>query len=496
MAFSEEVAYLREVFSFDGGETAVEEAPYSLCGERIAMKKQWRGHCPEASSSPGSPGGLIEHIEPGKLAARLGLRPGDRLIAINDHPLRDVIDFRFYGSEEEMELLIEREGRRFTLKAQREYGEEWGVEFAEPVFDGIRWCNNRCEFCFVNQMPPGMRKSLYVKDDDYRYSFLFGNFITLTNLTEEDWERLAEQRLSPLYVSVHSTDLNLRRELLGNPDAPDVLEQIRRLGELGIEVHTQIVLIPGRNDGPHLKRTIEDLSALYPTVQSIAVVPVGVTRFQRHGIRPYSPSEAKEVVAQVIAYQAHFRKFYEIGLVYLSDEWYFMCDLPLPAAEEYDGFPQLENGVGLARAFLEDWESEKAGLRPTTLEATVVCGTMPYPLIRQVMEEFSAVTGAEVEVVAVENRFFGPMVTVSGLLTGQDVVEALRGKIATETLVLPRAMFDAEGKLTLDDMTVEDIEKALGVEVRVAATPGQCRQPVDGFASISVVHHAGRHPHP
>lgn len=420
-----------------------------------------------------SKGGLIKAVEPRSLAARLGLKPGDRIIAVNGHLLRDVIDFRFYGAEEEVELMVEREGRRFTLRAHREYGEEWGVEFAQPVFDGIRRCNNHCDFCFLNQMPPGMRRSLYVRDDDYRYSFLFGNFITLTNLTEEDWQRLAEQRLSPLYVSVHSTELELRRALLSNPQAPDVMEQIRRLGELGIKVHTQIVLTPGRNDGPHLARSIEDLAVLYPTVASVAVVPVGVTRFQRQGIRPYARAEAEEVVSMVLDYQARFRKEHGIGLVYLSDEWYFLCELPLPPAEDYDGFPQLENGVGIARAFLEDWEAERAELGPLALEATVVCGAMPYPLVCSVMEEFSALTGAEVRVVSVENRFFGPTVTVSGLLTGRDVVDALRGKITGDLVVLPRAMFDAEGKLTLDDMTLGDLERALGVKVVAAATPGQ-----------------------
>ena len=419
-------------------------------------------------------GGLVAEVRPGGLASRLGLKPGDRILAVNGHLLRDVIDFRFYGSEEKVELLVERGGRRFTLRARREYGEDWGLEFSEPVFDGIRRCNNRCDFCFLAQMPPGLRRSLYVRDDDYRYSFLFGNFITLTNLTEDDWQRLAEQRLSPLYVSVHSTEPELRRQILGNPEAPDVLEQIRRLGALGIRVHTQIVLTPGRNDGPHLARSIEDLAALHPTVASIAVVPVGVTRFRRHSVRPYTRAEAEKVVAEVLDYQARFRRELGIGLVYLSDEWYFLCELPIPPAEEYDGFPQLENGVGIARSFLEDWEAEKDALGPLPAppEFTVVCGTMPYPLIRRVMDELAALTGAKVRVEAVRNAFFGPTVTVSGLLTGQDVVKALRGRLSGGILALPRAMFDAEGRLTLDDMTAEEIGDALGVRVRISATPG------------------------
>ncbi|HIC94366.1 MAG TPA: DUF512 domain-containing protein, partial [Anaerolineae bacterium] len=230
-------------------------------------------------------GGIIAAVRAGSVAEELGLRPGDELLSINGHPLRDIIDYRFYGAEEELELVIRRDGQRLVCLVERGYGEELGIEFVEPTFDGVRHCNNRCPFCFVDQLPRGMRRSLYIKDDDYRLSFLFGNFVTLTNLTEADWQRLAEQRLSPLYVSVHATDLALRRRLLGNPSAPDILQQIGRLGELGIQVHAQIVLIPGLNDGEPLARTVADLAALHPTVQSIAVIPVGLTKHRPPGLR-------------------------------------------------------------------------------------------------------------------------------------------------------------------------------------------------------------------
>jgi len=414
-----------------------------------------------------NPGGVIKAVEPEGLGYRLGLRPGDRILAVNGHPLRDVIDFNFYTAEEELEIVGDRGGERFVIRAYRGYGEEWGIEFEEPVFDGIRRCTNRCEFCFVNQLPRGLRPSLYIKDDDYRYSFLFGNFITLTNLTEEDWERLAEQRLSPLYVSVHSTDLALRRELLGNPSAPDVLEQIRRLGNLGIAVHTQVVLIPGRNDGPHLERTIDELSSLYPTVQSIAVVPVGVTKFRPPGIRPYTPSEAEEVIALVLERQKRFRRALKKGLVYLSDEWYFLTGLPFPPAREYDGFPQLENGVGLSRLFLDEWEEHKNSLPRLSLRGVAVCGVMPFPLVKQIAYEFNELTGSQLEVLAIENRLFGPTVTVSGLMAGADVVETLRGQAWEGLVVIPRVMLDSSGQLTLDDFTVEKLEESLGAKVRV-----------------------------
>ncbi len=410
-------------------------------------------------------GGVVKAVKPGGLARRLGLRPGDRLLKVNGRLLRDVIDFNFYTAEEELEIEGEREGKPFVIRAVREYGEDWGLEFEEPVFDGIRRCTNRCDFCFVHQLPRGLRPALYIKDDDYRYSFLFGNFITLTNLTEEDWERLAEQRFSPLYVSVHATDLALRRELLGNPRAPDVLEQIRRLGELGIAVHAQIVLIPGRNDGPHLERTVEDLSTLYPVVQSIAVVPVGVTKYCPPGLRPYTRAEAEEVVALVLSYQKRFRRALKRGLVYLSDEWYFLTELPFPPAREYDGFPQAENGVGLARLFLDNWEKRKRSLSFLGLKGVAACGVMPFPLVKGVVEEFNELTGSQIELVAVENRLFGPTVTVSGLLSGGDVVDALRGRARGGLVVIPRVMLDAGGRLTLDDLTLDDMKRGLGVEV-------------------------------
>ncbi len=421
-------------------------------------------------------GGVIAEVHSGSIAAELGLRPGDVLLSINGHVLRDVIDYRFYGAEEELELAVERGGERIVYRVERGYDQELGLEFAEPTFDGLRRCNNRCEFCFLEGMPPGMRRSLYVKDDDYRYSFLFGNFITLTNLTEDDWDRLAEQRLSPLYVSVHATDLALRRRILGNPVAPDVIGQLKRLGGLGIQVHAQIVLIPGFNDGRHLARTVADLAALYPTVQSIAVVPLGLTRYHRCPFRTYVPEEAGPIIAQISAWQREYRRQHGLSLIYASDEWYLLAGLEVPPAEEYDGFPQLENGVGLTRVLLDEefrvsgCEFRVSGCEFRVGRVTLVCGTLIAPVLERKAAELSEVA---VEVAAVENRFFGPTVTVSGLLTGRDVVEALRDCDLGDLVFLPRAMFDASGELTLDDMSPAAIGERLGVRVEVAGTMGE-----------------------
>jgi len=258
----------------------------------------------------------VASVERGGLAERLDLQPGDRLIAINGHILRDVIDFHFYAAEEELQLETERGGQRLFYQVQREYGEEFGLHFTDDVFDGLRRCDNGCAFCFVDQMPPGMRHSLYVKDDDYRYSFLHGNFITLSNWTEEDWERVAKQHLSPLYISVHATEPELRRRIFSNPRLPDVRLQLRRLAELGVEMHTQIVLVPGLNDGQSLECTVEELTALYPAVRSIGVVPVGLTKYHAAGLRLLTAEEQRAFLERIVSLQSENSRLFGVAFLY------------------------------------------------------------------------------------------------------------------------------------------------------------------------------------
>ena len=417
-------------------------------------------------------GGQVAHVRPGSLAEAVGLRAGDELISINGHILRDIIDYRFYGAEEELELAIKRGTDQYqTLCLKRSYGEDLGLEFIAPTFDGIRRCRNNCDFCFIHQMPPGLRKSLYIKDDDYRYSFLFGNFITLTNLTDEDWTRLAEQRLSPLYVSVHATDPKLRARILGVPITVDILSQIRRLGALGITVHTQIVVTPGLNDGEALEQTVYDLAALHPTVASIALVPVGITRYHSRGLRPLTPREAECIVARIEPLQQNYRQRWGVALVYCADELYLMAGLRVPSTQDYDGFPQLSNGVGLTRQLLDNWEQAKHQAQHTKwpfAKATIICGTLIAPTLQGLTCELADLINAAVEVVAVPNCFFGSTVTVSGLLIAKDVLDALRTKDIGDLLVLPRTMFEASGELTLDGYRQTDVEKQLEVRVAVA----------------------------
>ncbi len=439
-----------------------------------------------------APGGVVAAVEPGSLgqAARsvrhgaAGIRPGDRLLAVNDHPLRDVIDVQFYGAEDRLELLVERAGERTLFEAEREYGQDLGLTFTHLTFDvDIRRCANNCDFCFVKQNAPGMRRSLYVKDDDYRYSFLSGSFVTLTNLTDDDWARLDEQRLSPLYVSVHATEPELRRKILryaqnDKSGASDVIGQLRRLAELGIEVHTQVVLVPGLNDGEHLAHTVADLANLYQEpVASLSVVPIGLTRYHSGSCRPYTPLESRAVLDQVEPWRRENRKKRGCTFVYPSDEWYLIAGRKVPPGKEYDGFPQVENGVGMVRLLLDEWEEIRGGFSTKLKPATLVCGTLIAPVLARIVEELNALTGSDLRLVPVVNDFFGPVTTVSGLLTGQDVVAALQDRPLGDLVLLPRAMFtgsygagSAPPDTTLDDMSLTDISARLGVPAVMAGT--------------------------
>ncbi len=421
-------------------------------------------------------GGRITHVKSGGLAERLGVRPGDVLVSINSTVVRDVLDVMYSCADAgaiEMELV--RGGQRVCVRGTGDG--DLGLEFEALTFDGMRRCRNRCRFCFVDQLPQGMRSTLYVKDDDYRYSVLCGNFVTLTNLSDDDWERLREQRLGPLRVSVHTTDLGLRRWMLGNPQAPDVLEQLGRLGELRIPVHCQIVLVPGVNDGRHLERTILDLAALHPTVQSMAVVPVGHTRHGAFGVSEqpeFTVAECRALVDRAGWWQREFRAKLGCGLVYLADEFYLRAERRVPSARSYDGFPQYENGVGMVRALLDDWRRVRSRVghkaASGSRRATVGCGTAIASVLGEIVSELAEIGGPKVDLVPVENAFFGPTVTVSGLLTGGDVVRALEGQDLGDVVVLPRAMLDRPGELTLDDESPASLEARLKRPVRFAAT--------------------------
>jgi putative radical SAM enzyme (TIGR03279 family) len=424
--------------------------------------------------------GIIDGVEPGSPAERAGIRKGDKLLSINGTPVRDVVGYRFHqvNSRLTVEVAREGEGAPLVLHVRKPEQQDLGLDFLDPTFDGIKRCNNHCPFCFVDQNAPGLRRTLDIKDDDFRYSFLYGGFITLTNLKESDWERINEERLSPLYVSVHATELDVRREILGNPRAPEILPQLRRLGEMGIHTHTQLVLCPGINDGEYLDRSIEDLAALYPHVQSVGVVPVGLTRFRRNNryqiklpIRPYTAEESGPVVRQVEAWQARWREEFGEGFAYLSDEWYILAGKPIPRARDYDGYPQIENGVGLVRQLLDESRRTSRVLparidKPTRV--AVVCGEMPRATLEKALEPLRSVENLDVRLVVVPNDALGGNVACSGLLFGKDVAPALAqhafgGEELVDLVFLPRRMFDFTGTRTLDEWTVERFQEELGV---------------------------------
>ncbi len=444
-------------------------------------------------------GGELEAVVPGSLGDSLGLQPGDIIHSIDGKPLRDVIDYQFYTgmAGEVAEVEVERAGERTIYEVELSGDDIWGLGFTEPTFDGIRRCTNDCPFCFVKQVPRGMRRTLYIKDDDYRYSFLYGNFVTLTNLSEADWARIGEQGLSPLNVSVHATDPQLRRDLLRHPRAGEILNDLQRLADMGIEYNTQLVLNPGINDGDQLDRSVSDLKDL-PGILSIAAVPVGLTplgitrdmkklegiahRSDRTmpglpaaKIHRYSEAQVRDVIQRAERWQRQFRAERDESFLYLGDEFYLMIGEPVPANRYYDGFPQLEDGIGITRTFLDDWSGVKrrrGARRPSFpgLQATVACAKLIAPTMTRIVAEFNALTGAALQVRPIPNTYFGPEIVVSGLLTGTDLLAAFGDDPGPGPILLPRVMFSRLNGLTLDDMSVEQLEEALGRRMLAAHT--------------------------
>jgi putative radical SAM enzyme (TIGR03279 family) len=436
--------------------------------------------------------GRVRTVAAGGLGSRLGIKPGDQLLEVNGHAVEDVIDVQFYAAEDRVELVWFRDGIPRRAEADRRPGEGLGLEFDHPTFDiDIRRCNNLCSFCFVLQTAPHMRRTLYIKDDDYRYSFLFGHFVTLTNLKPRDWERIVEQHLSPLYVSVHSTELELRRACLANPSAPDILDQIRFLVEKGIELHAQVVLLPGRNDGEHLDRSLTDLARFYPGVRSCTVVPVGLTRHQRHGHRPFTPEECRSVLDQVETRQQEFLGQMGSRFGFLTDEWYLVAGRPIPANAYYEGLDLRENGLGMVRDFLNDWaavrrEVSRLPRKAAWRRATLVTGTLFAPTLKNAAQEFNLLAGSALEVRGVTNARLGSTVTVAGLLMGREVIQALQVGDPGELLVLPRRMFDHPQALSLDDISPLEVARELRVPVYLGDSMGDVLHALQGTNPLSV----------
>lgn len=420
-------------------------------------------------------GGIISAIHQGSLAEELELVPGDKIISINEQELTDIIDLSFALADEEIEMLIEHEnGEQEIIAFEKDMDEELGAEFESAVFGKIRQCANNCYFCFVDQVAPNMRDSLYIKDDDYRLSFLYGNFVTMTNMGPRDLERIHRLHLSPLYISVHTTNPKLRGEMLRTKCGELIMEQLAKLNEADVEYHTQVVLCPGLNDGAELDRTIQDIISMQPCAKTLGVVPVGLTKFREncYPLKTFDAQGAKKVIEQVRHWQEKMRKQTGKNFIYLSDEFYLLAGEPLPKAEEYDGFPQLDNGIGLTRNFIEQWKETE--INPNNyqklLNLDIICGKSAGKVIKNLVDELN-IDNLNANVLALENEFFGHEVTVTGLLTGQDIIKNLKqNKANRDGIIIPSCALREGEDIFLDDYTLEDIKKAFpDEEVKVAS---------------------------
>lgn len=411
----------------------------------------------------------IETVEQGSLAEQAGIRPGDRLISVNRRRVRDAIDLLFYGSEPDLRLVVQRGEERTSYHIDRSesHGQSLGISLKQLR---VRTCGNKCIFCFVMQLPKCLRKPLYLKDEDYRFSFLYGNYITLTNLTREERKRIVDQHLSPLYISVHATDTAVRRTMLGNDAAPDILKELKYFADHGIRMHTQIVLCPGYNDGKILAATINDLYRLYPYVQSIAVVPVGLTEHRRKPLAPVTAADAEAALDIVHRFQTRFRRKHGEGIVYAADELYLKAGRDFPTLKEYDELAQIENGVGLIALFQQQARRLKLPQFERQQRFVTFTGISFAPFLETFADRLRR-HGIDLQVIPVENGFFGRSVTVAGLLTGRDVMKTLAGRLQkNDILLIPDVVMREGDQVFLDDVTVHDIEDILGVRTLVVAS--------------------------
>ncbi len=418
----------------------------------------------------------ISTVLPDSLAAELGFEPGDAIIAINGDRPRDLIDYQFLCTEEYLELeVMDAQGKTHHLELEKDYDEDLGLGFDTALFDGLIQCNNHCPFCFIDQQPPGKRESLYFKDDDYRLSFLYGSYLTLTNLSAKEWQRIERMRLSPLYVSVHATESELRIRLLKNPRAGQILDHLRWFQARRLQIHAQVVVCPGINDGEHLTQTLLDLAQFHqdeiPAVISVAVVPVGLTRFRPAGdeLNPVSRAKAQEVIAQVQGLQRQFQSEFGGHFAWLADEWFLIAGVDLPPASHYEDYPQIGNGVGSIRQFLKQFTELAQEKLPNALAEprhyTWVVGNAVEHAFQPLLAQLNAVEGLQVSLAALNSDYWGQEITVTGLLTGQDLMQKLSGRNLGDGILLPALMLKNGETCFLDDLTIDEVAKALGINI-------------------------------
>ena len=420
---------------------------------------------------------IVSSIETGSIGEELGFEIGDQLISINGIKPRDLIDYKFLIAEEIIELnVLDEKGKTHIIQIEKDQDDELGLAFSEALFDGLKQCNNRCPFCFIDQQPSGKRKSLYLKDDDYRLSFLYGSYLTLTNLSKNDWLRIEEQRLTPLFVSVHATDPSLRSKLLRNPNAIDLLEQLAWFSKKRIQIHAQVVVCPKLNDGKALEKTINDLFSFaqgdYPVVLSVAVVPVGLTRFRPSddGLIPVDAECATNIINQVEPMQKNFYKSTGSRFAWLSDEWYLIAKKPLPTLNSYEDLPQKENGVGSIRSFLKSMEEATTDL-PKKIYQKRTCSWVVGKLVENELlkpfKQLNKINNLTLHLYGIPSPYWGQEQIVTGLLTGQDLIKGLKGKDLGDELLLPSVMLRQGEKIFLDDMTLQELCYSLNVPIRI-----------------------------
>jgi putative radical SAM enzyme (TIGR03279 family) len=419
---------------------------------------------------------LISRVIPDSIAAEIGFTPGDRLVKINGKQPRDLIDYQFLCADEVLDLeVLDACGKTHQVEIEKDYDEDLGLEFETALFDGLIQCNNKCPFCFIDQQPPGKRESLYFKDDDYRLSFLYGSYLTLTNLTTKEWDRIAEMRLSPLYVSVHATEPEIRSQLLKNNRAGQILDRLRWFQSHRLEIHAQVVLCPGINDGEHLDRTLRDLASFHcgdiPTVASVAVVPVGLTRFRPNltELSPVTPAIAEMIIDRVEALQQEFQQQFGSTFAWLADEWYLIAGRELPPSEYYEDYPQLGNGVGSIRRFLDEFAEEIEDWEITQIEppqkCTWVVGNAVEHAFQPLVNRLNQIPGLTVNLVALASQYWGQQMTVTGLLTGQDLLNELPGKDLGDRILLPSVMLKHDELKFLDDVTLDELAEKLQMPI-------------------------------
>lgn len=421
---------------------------------------------------------IIKEIEKGSIAEELELSPGDELISINDKKINDVFDYHYLTKDEELTVLVKKaNGEEWELEIEKDYDDDLGIVFEEGLMDEYRSCRNKCIFCFIDQMPPGMRDTLYFKDDDARLSFLQGNYITLTNMSDEDIDRILFYKLSPINISVHTTNKELRCNMLHNRFAGDALEKLKRLKDGQITMNGQIVLCKGFNDGEELERTLHDLSVYLPEMQSVSVVPVGLTKYRDklEQLEPFSKEDSCNVLEIIHRWQNIYLTNYGTRFVYAADEWYCKAELPIPSADIYENYPQIENGVGLIRSLEDEFDVYYNQLQGDhrSKELSLATGVLAAPYLKKLVEKLNnKYPNIKVNVYTILNHFFGTEITVAGLLTGSDIIEQLKGQNLGEFLILPEVLLRNGETVLLDDTTVEQMESALQTKIHIVQSNG------------------------